>query len=71
METRLNETQKELLKIAKQNGSLKFSDFERLWTSPIAQKTNVRYFILNGLIEDDLEHATWKDKVFNLIEVKE
>lgn len=57
-----------LLNLAKKQGFLNYSDFERIWTSPITQKTNVRYFILNEIIEDDLSIVEWKHRKYKYIE---
>lgn len=52
MEIKLNDTQKELLKIAKERGYLTLDDFDTAYSSPISARRNLRRFILAKLLKE-------------------
>ena len=65
METRLNETQKELKKIGKEKGFLTKDNFETFYTSPITVKANIKRFFLLGFLKE----TETRDK-YDFVEVK-
>lgn len=65
METKFNETQKELLKIAKEKGFLIKEDFETYYTSPISVNNNIKRFFLLGLLKESTTFGR-----FEYVEVK-
>ena len=52
MKIKLNETQEELLKKAKEKGFLTEDDFSTVYCSPITIRSNIKRFLLLGFLKE-------------------
>ena len=52
MKVKFNETQKELLKIAEEQGYLTEDDFTAAYSSPITIRQNIKRFVLLGILKE-------------------